>query len=148
MGTPPSDGCPRRLQGNQPRTLAAITPCPDKPALAAARRPGQKAAHTSMADTGATRRPCLMGEHGKKPFEADEHSRNSENHKFMDILIHEFMDLAPNPWNNIKIRLVAKFMNSWDTQIPIHEGDSMFGVITLATSKGGAGKSTLARSLA
>jgi chromosome partitioning protein len=30
----------------------------------------------------------------------------------------------------------------------IHEGDSMFKVITLATSKGGAGKSTLARSLA
>jgi chromosome partitioning protein len=31
---------------------------------------------------------------------------------------------------------------------PIHEGDSMFGVITLVTSKGGAGKTTLSRSLA
>jgi chromosome partitioning protein len=30
----------------------------------------------------------------------------------------------------------------------IHEGDSMFGVITLATSKGGVGKSSLGRSLA
>jgi len=33
------------------------------------------------------------------------------------------------------------------SKFPIHESDSMFGVITLATSKGGAGKSTLARAL-